>query len=725
MKIRYNLDNVQYAEKPDKPTIAKIVTRLKKESQIVETDPEDLISAIEHGQTFTTGVLKGTKAETWQSQQIFVVDIDNERKDKTRVDNPLLPQDAYEMLLCADIIPYCMYHTFSSKADWPRFRVMIISDQATTNSNETKMITRKLSEMFNTNDTYADSGIHNLDRLIFGTRPNSIIIHDKAITHLSDLQDLASTPEQQTTQIDIQKSNSLPAFSDKSDEIDLRDALKHITKADYFSYYNWLHIGMALKTEGYSVEDWIDWSRGAGEDFDEKECRYKWEGFSNSGEYRAGTIIYFAEIEGWENPCKRNRQKKHAPLKWDAYINEEDSGYIHTKADYEDFSNSTEADTPATEPTPLDHFEDFLNEIQSERFRPISTGLDQLDSALCGGFERKTLVTLASAPGVGKTAISQYILENMSANGHSVIYVNLEMDRSQLLSRSISRLSHEYSTLNPYSEDMTAIQVRRGYAWTDSQKKIVKEMSDIYRERIAPRFTYITTNKENTGAIDNGLKSILEKITKLTEESVKTTGEAPLICIDYLQFIEYDLLREGQKKPDTAESIKMTLNALKQFAMKYNTVILVITANNRASNAEGRASMDSGRDTSNIEYSGDVMLSMVYTAVEEGWLHKNGKKDKYGNDKYTRFDNDYINRLNDYSDKNKGNVSAASKLLSLKVVKGRSIKPRGTAKFVYDGAYYYFREDVSDSQRIRSFYQPEGIDTNCIDGDASPMLLDQ
>ena len=377
------------------------------------------------------------------------------------------------------------------------------------------------------------------------------------------------------------------------------------------------------------------------------------------------------------------------------------------------------------EPTPLDHFEEFLNEIQSDRFRPISTGLDQLDDALCGGFERKTLVTLASAPGVGKTAISQYILENMSANGHSVIYVNLEMDRSQLLSRSISRLSHEYSTLNPYREDMTAIQVRRGYAWTDSQKKIVKDMSDIYRERIAPRFTYVTTNKENTGAIDNGLKSILEKLTKLTEESVKTTGEAPLICIDYLQFIEYDLLREGQKKPDTAESIKMTLNALKQFAMKYNTVILVITANNRASNAEGRASMDSGRDTSNIEYSGDVMLSMVYTAVEEGWLHKNGKKDKYGNDKYTRFDNDYINRLNDYSDKNKGDVSPVSKLLSLKVVKGRSIKPRGTAKFVYDGAYYYFREDVSDSQKLRSFYQPEGIDANCIDGDASPMLLDQ
>lgn len=364
------------------------------------------------------------------------------------------------------------------------------------------------------------------------------------------------------------------------------------------------------------------------------------------------------------------------------------------------------------EPTSQESFDDFLAEVMTDRFEPISTGIDQLDKALSGGLERKTLVTLAAAPGAGKTAIAQYILENMAyedetKKGHNVVYVNLEMDRSQLLSRSIARLSHERSlsdqravpnTRNHLPQsvfaDISAIDVRRGYKWTEEQSAIVEKTAAYYREHIAPRFQYVTTNPENKGSIDNTLSAILGKLEAITAELIGAGQDAPLVCIDYLQFVEYDLMRENEKRPDNAEAIKQTLKAFKQFAMKYNTVVILITANNRASNSEGRASMDSARDTSNIEYSGDVMLSLVYTAVEERWTHRTGKTDRNGNDTYTVIDNDYINHVIDWTLSEHNSYPDIAKRVSLKVVKGRGIQSRGVAKFKYEGKYFYYEPDT-------------------------------
>lgn len=359
------------------------------------------------------------------------------------------------------------------------------------------------------------------------------------------------------------------------------------------------------------------------------------------------------------------------------------------------------------EPSSEDIFNEFLSEIESTRFEPISTGIDTLDKALQGGLERRTLVTLAAAPGAGKTAIAQYILENMAWKGHPVVYVNLEMDKSQLLSRSLSRLSHQFKVNHTLSEDITALHVKRGYKWTDSQKKTVDYVSKVYKSYILPNFRYVTTNPENLGSIDNTLSDILSKLEKITTEFQSQGKEAPLVCIDYLQFIEYDLFEDGQRRPDNAEAIKQTLKEFKSFAMAHDTVVLMITANNRASNAEGKASMDSGRDTSNIEYSGDVMLSLVYTAVEESWLHKSGKRDKQGNDIPKVIDNDFINYVIDYSVSKKEEYPMIAKLLSLKVVKGRSIQSRGSAKFVYDGRYFYFEVD---DNKFKNPYWHEDIE---------------
>lgn len=363
-----------------------------------------------------------------------------------------------------------------------------------------------------------------------------------------------------------------------------------------------------------------------------------------------------------------------------------------------------------------DVLKEFWEEIQTDRFKPIPTGLSNLDKALSGGFERKTLVTLAAAPGLGKTAFCQYMFENMARNGQHVIYVNLEMDRSQLLSRSISRIVYEQNG-SPYKvasktweqtaseaieNEVTALTVRRGYTWNDKQRVKIEKALTEYRETIAPRFLYVTANPENSGSITNKLTDILGKLRSITEDLLKAGRPAPLVCIDYLQYVDFDDY-EG-RKPDTAESIKGTLTEFKKFAMEYSTVVLMIMANNRTSNKEGRASMDSGRDTSNIEYTGDTMLSLTYTAVEDQWKHPTGKKDKNGNTVYEVIDNDYINNCIDYSNDSYGNTPAIAKRLCIKVVKGRGFAPRKSARFIYEGKYASFTEDPDPIEHGKEYY---------------------
>ncbi len=420
--------------------------------------------------------------------------------------------------------------------------------------------------------------------------------------------------------------------------------------------------------------------------------REKW----NRSDYRSQTIAN-AIATTTETYTPKNQQKSSAGATSMPTVPDQTDKDVPPEKVAPD---ATPTPAPAPEPTPQECVDAFFGEIQSRRFEPIPTGIDQLDRALQGGLERRTLVTIASAPGAGKTAIAQYILENMASKGYPIAYVNLEMDRSQLLSRSIARISYDHRR-ETGQEPVTALKVKRGYSWNPYERDVIEYCVSWYKRQIAPSFHYITTNPADVGHIDNTMSDILSKLERVTAEYNAKGKPSPIICIDYLQFIDYDLWKteDGQRKPDNAESIKQILNALKRFAMEHDTVVIVITANNRASNSEGKASMDSGRDTSNIEYSGDVMLSLVYTAVEEGWHHNSGNVDKYGNYKPALIDNDFINYVVDYSRKINGHYPTIAKLLSLKVVKGRSIMARGVAKFYYEGAYFNFETDKGHTNK--------------------------
>ncbi len=74
-------------------------------------------------------------------------------------------------------------------------------------------------------------------------------------------------------------------------------------------YEQWLKIGMAIKSQ-YPEEDGLDlwdaWSQ-KGERYKEGECEIRWDGFSETGTVRAGTLFWHAQQEGWE-PEKKDKK---------------------------------------------------------------------------------------------------------------------------------------------------------------------------------------------------------------------------------------------------------------------------------------------------------------------------------------------------------------------------------------------------------------------------------
>lgn len=101
-------------------------------------------------------------------------------------------------------------------------------------------------------------------------------------------------------------------------DFDLRELLDWINPSAC-DYTEWLEVGMALKEEGYSVDDWDTWSRRDLPRYNYGECQSKWESFQDEG-ITGATITAMAKENGWKP--KRSASTGSA-LDWDSTISDE------------------------------------------------------------------------------------------------------------------------------------------------------------------------------------------------------------------------------------------------------------------------------------------------------------------------------------------------------------------------------------------------------------------
>lgn len=138
---------------------------------------------VTQGYSFTPAVLMGgSKAENWQYQQVFGIDIDNEDKtvkgshDKTRAADPLTVEQVVSRCKEWGIKPALIYETFSSTPEWQKFRVVFISETAVTEKQRAANILKSFMAIF----PECDPACKNLDRLFFGGK-NILHIDNTAV----------------------------------------------------------------------------------------------------------------------------------------------------------------------------------------------------------------------------------------------------------------------------------------------------------------------------------------------------------------------------------------------------------------------------------------------------------------------------------------------------------------------------------------------------------------
>ena len=136
------------------------VGAVRRRMRAVDVGAEELVEGIGRGFAWMPSFMeRGMTRACWRSQQLVGLDFDN--KEGCRI----LTLDAAVGRLAANgIIPMCVYHTYSSTEETPRFRVVLMLEEPCEDPDVMEMAISNLLELF----PEADQQCRDLSRLFFG-----------------------------------------------------------------------------------------------------------------------------------------------------------------------------------------------------------------------------------------------------------------------------------------------------------------------------------------------------------------------------------------------------------------------------------------------------------------------------------------------------------------------------------------------------------------------------
>ncbi len=172
-KFKLHIDKIGYKDKKlAKKEFGIIKNRVQRDSPPVELSLKEVIEKLQEGKAVSPTVMKGTKADDFLEQQVFMVDIDNKETDI-----PILTvEEALSICEKNHLTPAFYYYSFSHTAKLPKFRLVFVMDKVIRDTNIRLMIVQSLISLFE----QADTSCTNADRVFFGTNKEAIICDLKA-----------------------------------------------------------------------------------------------------------------------------------------------------------------------------------------------------------------------------------------------------------------------------------------------------------------------------------------------------------------------------------------------------------------------------------------------------------------------------------------------------------------------------------------------------------------
>lgn len=246
----------------------------------------------------------------------------------------------------------------------------------------------------------------------------------------------------------------------------------------------------------------------------------------------------------------------------------------------------------------------FREEIAENAKTPkYSTGFSNLDQALDGGLY-KGLYIIGAVPSLGKTTFVLQMADQIAMQGKDVLIISLEMDRTELTAKSISR-----STFTLARE-----------AGRDPMAKTARDILDGSRyEQFSPSeitlidgaFEHYSKYADHVYVIEGRGNCTVNEIRAAVDHHKNITGNAPVVIVDYIQIIT-PLDSKGTDKMNIDNAVR----ALFWIARDYNLPVIGISSFNRQ-NYKGRPSMAAFKESGSLEYCADVLLGMGFKGSEE------------------------------------------------------------------------------------------------------------
>lgn len=261
---------------------------------------------------------------------------------------------------------------------------------------------------------------------------------------------------------------------------------------------------------------------------------------------------------------------------------------------------------------------DFIKRIRAtQKARCNPTGFHELDQLLDGGLYAG-LYFIGAISSLGKTTFAIQVADNIAAKGNDVIIFSLEMDRDELLAKSISRLTfqidHERTGAHRSAKTTRGIltgAMRNSY--NDGETALVNQAIAEY-SKIASRLYFHI----GVGDIGSG------KVREVIDRHIAITGNRPVILIDYLQ-----ILSAPNNDKYLSDKMKTDDNVLelKRISRDHGIPIIGISSFNR-DNYNEPVNLASFKESGAIEYSSDVLIGLQYAGMDyqDGETETNRRK---------------------------------------------------------------------------------------------------
>ena len=236
------------------------------------------------------------------------------------------------------------------------------------------------------------------------------------------------------------------------------------------------------------------------------------------------------------------------------------------------------------------YMEAFISGIKASVDTPNTpTGFKRMDEVLDGGLY-EGLYVVGAISSLGKTTFIVQIADQIAKTGQDILIFSLEMARTELMAKSISRHTLQIATENGMgtrsAKTTRGITTgKRYHSYKDEEIKLINSAMKSYQEYASHIF------------ISEGMGEIgVAQVRASVKEHIRITGNKPVVVIDYLQILAPHNER-GTDKQNTDKAVM----ELKRISRDFKIPVIAVSSFNRANYSEP-VSMQAFKESGAVEY---------------------------------------------------------------------------------------------------------------------------